>query len=722
MKAWVCILVIGSFLLASTSSRVVAQTGVTVRDLNRIPQKNIQDLIDGGIDLTEQDIRTLVRSPFEGDTVLIHAVLLSDPRDSGLSEVVAGRVSRVHFFVRDVAADSIGPNGMAIQVIDHRWETHDLLQRSVGDVIRLEGVVANFQGGLYVDPIEIEYLGHFEELGLSSSILDPDSTLHTGNINRVFADGTFQANWSLLPDINGGPICLNDASVEHVRTPSPPDRIDWAVTSAGVSRVYTYDLSHRFRNDTRSTYPTSFNLRDDPFEPPPAGAVVSVCGFIVLQAFNDPDGVGRPVTSSTGSMFSLVPIDDSDLIVRTFPPTINHVSRPETVLRSNNAFPVRSTIRADPARTIDSATLSFIIGSDTTQKGMVHQPGRGWVAVIPPTAEDGVFVRYRVKATDSAGLEVSSEEYQYRVLDGGVRSISDIQMTHDGGPGESPFSDRTLQVDITAWVQSSPEHSGMITVQDDSTLAPWSGIMLKHDIGTLSQLVRGDLLSISEATIEEVDGMTILSDLSVERIAGTGPPTDYLGLSTSDLAEPDNGEAFESMLVRIENVSLLEPIDEVTWPAWTGSAAYPIRVSASSPSVSNSVFALWQTRPYIQGVWLESEPHRFLVPETDDDLGMITNVGTTDGHLVSRSFSLDQNYPNPASSTTRISFSVPVGSAISLEIFDVSGRQVRSVHDEVLSTTWNSRSFEVDNLVPGIYLVRLTDGNQTATRKMTVVR
>ena len=120
MRRWAPIAVATFLSLSLTESTLVAQSQVTIRAVNRVPDNNIRDLVTGGRDLTEQDIRDLIRSPFAGDTISVQAVVLSNPRNSGLSEVIAGRVARVHFFVRDLAADSMGNSGMAIQVIDRK--------------------------------------------------------------------------------------------------------------------------------------------------------------------------------------------------------------------------------------------------------------------------------------------------------------------------------------------------------------------------------------------------------------------------------------------------------------------------------------------------------------------------------------------------------------------------------------------------------------------------
>ena len=94
----------------------MAQDITSVRDINAIPQENIDALIAGGENLTEADITANIFNELSGQTVTIVVALLSDPRNSGLANVTDGRPSRVHMFVRDTSAVTQGNEGMGIQV------------------------------------------------------------------------------------------------------------------------------------------------------------------------------------------------------------------------------------------------------------------------------------------------------------------------------------------------------------------------------------------------------------------------------------------------------------------------------------------------------------------------------------------------------------------------------------------------------------------------------
>ncbi|MEQ8523192.1 phosphodiester glycosidase family protein [Gracilimonas sp.] len=84
--------------------------------------------------------------------------------------------------------------------------------------------------------------------------------------------------------------------------------------------------------------------------------------------------------------------------------------------------------------------------------------------------------------------------------------------------------------------------------------------------------------------------------------------------------------------------------------------------------------------------------------------------------------SLKQNYPNPFNPTTKISFTLPSADQVDLEVFDVLGRRVASLVDERLGAGSHTINFDASRLSSGIYLYRLTTGEATISRKMTLIK
>ncbi len=90
---------------------------------------------------------------------------------------------------------------------------------------------------------------------------------------------------------------------------------------------------------------------------------------------------------------------------------------------------------------------------------------------------------------------------------------------------------------------------------------------------------------------------------------------------------------------------------------------------------------------------------------------------------------LDPAYPNPFAQSTSLRFTLPQrGSAVRLDVFDVSGRRVRTIFDRPIAkgthvAGWDSRDDFGSRVAPGVYFARLTvDGQSFGEKKMTVVR
>lgn len=83
---------------------------------------------------------------------------------------------------------------------------------------------------------------------------------------------------------------------------------------------------------------------------------------------------------------------------------------------------------------------------------------------------------------------------------------------------------------------------------------------------------------------------------------------------------------------------------------------------------------------------------------------------------------LKQNYPNPFNPSTNISFETPEGGFVQLEVFDLVGRRVEVLINGYRPAGRHSVGFEASSLASGMYIYRLTAGNQMFTRKMMLMK
>ncbi len=96
---------------------------------------------------------------------------------------------------------------------------------------------------------------------------------------------------------------------------------------------------------------------------------------------------------------------------------------------------------------------------------------------------------------------------------------------------------------------------------------------------------------------------------------------------------------------------------------------------------------------------------------------------TTDGATQpSVDFALHPNYPNPCNASTTILYALPVFEPVHLTVHDVLGRVIDVLVNGEEQVGRQFRQWRFDNIVPGLYFIRLQQGGMTATRALHVLR
>ncbi|MCP4231783.1 MAG: T9SS type A sorting domain-containing protein [bacterium] len=85
-------------------------------------------------------------------------------------------------------------------------------------------------------------------------------------------------------------------------------------------------------------------------------------------------------------------------------------------------------------------------------------------------------------------------------------------------------------------------------------------------------------------------------------------------------------------------------------------------------------------------------------------------------------FALKPVYPNPAGGAATFAFTLPEASEVTLDVYDVKGRKVMTVLDESRDRGEYEVTADVGALSSGIYIYRLSAGNDSAAKKMIVIR
>jgi len=98
------------------------------------------------------------------------------------------------------------------------------------------------------------------------------------------------------------------------------------------------------------------------------------------------------------------------------------------------------------------------------------------------------------------------------------------------------------------------------------------------------------------------------------------------------------------------------------------------------------------------------------------------NLNNEIGIGIPSKYDLSQNYPNPFNPSTSINYDLPVDGKVSLKIFDMTGKEVASLVNEVQTAGYYSINYNASTLSSGVYFYTISANNFVQTKKMMLVK
>ena len=550
------------------TSSLSAQKRVTLRELNTYE----------GLDTLAE----IGRHPLRDSTVSFTAIISSYVKNSGLASFnsTANSIGRVHVFVVDTTAASLGRDGMAMQIVQSSgtatFETIESLP--IGSIIDVTGKLtffSNVQAQFTVDAVE-DVTTKIEGAGVSLSRFDALLTpiaVNASDLNIRNSSGNVELNLANYTKYAHAYVKISNSTVQFSQEGARPN---YAVKNNNQENlVLSNDISLRYRND-RTSYRTGYNARrteDGQFTPPPAGALIDLSGYMVLNSF-DPFSVVDPTNNF---IFKITPMDDgivwigdqrnvagqngfvwpNDLKIIGFPPTFESYT-------ISNATPVPAEIvtisidilAASEGATITSHEFKYSVNGKDTVTTTMTVAGNKYSYTFPAFANNDI-VTFSIKATDSGNL---TGEYgpQAFLVANTITTIESVQRTAGDARADSPLNNLgDLRFNLVATVVSDSS-DGLITIQQSSK--PWSGVFVDaRNNPAANALKHGDIVTVTKAAVIEDFGVTLLTNVELSK-TGTNTQADTLipSILTQNLTVNDNrGEAWEGMVVRFNDVKIL---------------------------------------------------------------------------------------------------------------------------------------------------------------------
>lgn len=197
----------------------------------------------------------------------------------------------------------------------------------------------------------------------------------------------------------------------------------------------------------------------------------------------------------------------------------------------------------------------------------------------------------------------------------------------------------------------------------------------------------------------------------------------WLNYSSLTLQYPNGGEVW-----------MVGETEEITW---TDVNVYDVKIELSvdnGSSWSTIAESTPNTGTYSWLVEAQDSSDQCLIRITNVDDGLVTDasddVFTIDivsgvenlEQGIPSEFNLSQNYPNPFNPVTLIKYQVPEASMVSIKIYDVIGREIAVLVNEVKNPGNYQVSFESKNLASGVYFYKMVAGDFSSVRKMNLLK
>ncbi|MBZ0179162.1 MAG: T9SS type A sorting domain-containing protein [Melioribacteraceae bacterium] len=80
------------------------------------------------------------------------------------------------------------------------------------------------------------------------------------------------------------------------------------------------------------------------------------------------------------------------------------------------------------------------------------------------------------------------------------------------------------------------------------------------------------------------------------------------------------------------------------------------------------------------------------------------------------------NYPNPFNPETTISYSIPKSSLVNITVYDLLGRKIAELINEIKEAGSYEVNFNAENHPSGLFIYKLTTNVNIVTKKMMLLR
>ena len=100
----------------------------------------------------------------------------------------------------------------------------------------------------------------------------------------------------------------------------------------------------------------------------------------------------------------------------------------------------------------------------------------------------------------------------------------------------------------------------------------------------------------------------------------------------------------------------------------------------------------------------------------------IENLDILEEGILPTTYDLSQNYPNPFNPVTTIKYQIPKDGLVKLLIYDILGREVKTLVNEVKTAGYYDIKFNAGSFSSGVYFYKMVAGDFVSIKKLVVLK
>ncbi len=386
-------------------------------------------------------------------------------------------------------------------------------------------------------------------------------------------------------------------------------------------------------------------------------------------------------------------------------PNIIHTPLDTSVL-GMSSFPVTAQIIRDPFDNTDAIasakmTISDSIGTTLNTLTLTNSGGNTYVATVPNTYQNGF--RYFISATNKQGI---------------TRNLPTYIIGAGGSLPEAPTlispvnnSQDTLMMQILKWNSVASANKYRIQV---SLFQNFSSVIVD---------------SISTTTVLPMDfpANKMPYYWRVQAISDVGAGAWSGVWKFSILCVPP----IPTPLSPLDSTTIYSDTTILTWTTSAWDQGFDLQVSTNAQFSNNFVDVTNLTNSsYIVSLMSPGRQYFWHVKASSSPTGntpwSVTKKYKTSpsfGIAKSKSFDLSlTNHPNPSRSETTIDFTIPHSGIVTLRLFDILGREIKSVLSEYRGSGTYEMSFKTTDLAEGTYILKLETSDGIITKRIQIIK